>query len=99
MTGRAHTRADGAHRLARLAEGDWPSPATVTDLYATWAAARADVFGSWATTVVEAWPKAACVRASETRVVVDDVAAIPRLRPLQRCPFTPPATGRAGYNR
>jgi AraC-like DNA-binding protein len=39
---RTHARRRGAQALARLAEGVWPSPATVTDLYGTWAAAHAD---------------------------------------------------------
>jgi hypothetical protein len=38
MTGRAP--------LEQLAEGDWSSPATVTDLYGTWAATRADALQS-----------------------------------------------------
>jgi AraC-like DNA-binding protein len=39
---RTHARRRGGQALARLAEGDWPAPGTVTDLYGTWAAARAD---------------------------------------------------------
>jgi hypothetical protein len=38
---RTHARRGGP-ALERLQSGDWPSPATVTDLYGTWAAARAD---------------------------------------------------------
>src|SRR5438874_2461290 len=42
----SYTRARrrGGRALARLSEGDWPAHATVTDLYGTWAAARADAF-------------------------------------------------------
>jgi AraC-like DNA-binding protein len=43
---RTHARRRGGDALARLAEGDWPSPATVTALYGTWAAARADAGGT-----------------------------------------------------
>jgi AraC-like DNA-binding protein len=43
---RTHARRREGDALARLAEGDWPSPATVTDLYGTWAAARADAVGT-----------------------------------------------------
>ena len=39
-----HARRRGDEALARLAKGDWPAPGTVTDLYETWAAARADAF-------------------------------------------------------
>jgi hypothetical protein len=39
---RTHAQRRGAHALGRLRDGDWPSPGTVTDLYGTWAAARAD---------------------------------------------------------
>jgi len=39
---RTHARRRGGDALARLHEGDWPSPGTVTDLYGTWATARAD---------------------------------------------------------
>jgi sigma-70-like protein len=42
---RGHARGRGGDALARLAEGDWPAPGTVTDLYGTWAAAHADAFG------------------------------------------------------
>ena len=30
--------------LDRLQDGSWPAPSTVTELYGTWAAARADAF-------------------------------------------------------
>lgn len=39
---RTHARRRGGQALARLTGGDWPSSATVTDLYGSWAAARAD---------------------------------------------------------
>jgi hypothetical protein len=39
---RTHARRRGGPALERLQDGDWPSPGTVTDLYGTWAAARAD---------------------------------------------------------
>ena len=39
---RTHAHRRGAAAVARLAEGDWPAPGTVTDVYGTWAAARAD---------------------------------------------------------
>jgi AraC-like DNA-binding protein len=38
---RTHARRRGGEALTRLAEGDWPGSATVTDLFGTWAAARA----------------------------------------------------------
>ena len=41
---RTHARARGGDALARLQQGDWPAPGTVTDVYGTWAAARADAF-------------------------------------------------------
>ena len=41
---RTHARARGGEALARLEQGDWPAPGTVTDVYGTWAAARADAF-------------------------------------------------------
>jgi hypothetical protein len=40
MTGRARTRARGPKALVRLAEGDWPSPSVVTDIFGGWPAAR-----------------------------------------------------------
>jgi AraC-like DNA-binding protein len=43
---RTHAGRRGAEALARLADGDWPTSGTVTDLYRTWAAARVDAFGS-----------------------------------------------------
>ncbi len=39
-----HARRRGADAVARLEEGNWPAPGTVTDLYGTWAHARADAF-------------------------------------------------------
>jgi AraC-like DNA-binding protein len=39
---RTHARARGGEALARLSAGTWPAPATVIDLYGSWAAARAD---------------------------------------------------------
>jgi AraC-like DNA-binding protein len=41
---RTHARRRGGDALARLQEGDWPAPGTVTQLYGTWAAARGDAF-------------------------------------------------------
>jgi hypothetical protein len=41
---RTHARKRGGDALTRLSEGNWPPPATVIDLYGTWAAARADAF-------------------------------------------------------
>jgi hypothetical protein len=41
---RTHARKRGGDALARLNEADWPPPATVIDLYGTWAEARADAF-------------------------------------------------------
>jgi hypothetical protein len=38
---RTHARRRGPDVLARL-EGDWPAPGTVTDLFGTWARARAE---------------------------------------------------------
>jgi hypothetical protein len=39
---RTHARRRGGPALARLQDGDWPSPGTVTDVYGTWATARTD---------------------------------------------------------
>jgi hypothetical protein len=39
---RTQARRRGGAALERLQDGGWPSPGTVTDLYGTWAAARAD---------------------------------------------------------
>jgi hypothetical protein len=39
---RTHAHRRGGQALARLADGDWPSSATVTDLYRGWTAAHAD---------------------------------------------------------
>jgi hypothetical protein len=39
---RTHAQRRGGQALARLADGDWPSATTVTDLYGSWAAAHAD---------------------------------------------------------
>lgn len=36
-----HARRRGAGALARLQDGDWPAPGTVSDLFGTWARARA----------------------------------------------------------
>jgi hypothetical protein len=38
---RTHAHRRGGQALARLTDGDWPSSATVTDLYGSWAAAHA----------------------------------------------------------
>jgi hypothetical protein len=48
---RAHARRRGAQTLRRLETGDWPSAATVNDLYGTWASALSD-----------AWPGGAALR-------------------------------------
>jgi AraC-like DNA-binding protein len=40
---RTHARRRGGEALARLREGDWPSPSVVTDVYGSWTAARAAV--------------------------------------------------------
>jgi len=42
---RTHARRRGGQALARLSEGDWPAPATVTELYGSWAAAHATALG------------------------------------------------------
>ena len=42
---RTHARRRGGEALKRLQVGEWPAPSTVTDLYASWAAAVADAFG------------------------------------------------------
>ena len=39
---RTHAHRRGGRALARLTGGEWPSCATVTDLYGSWAAANAD---------------------------------------------------------
>ena len=41
---RTHARRRGGEALTRLQAGEWPAPSTVTDLYGSWAAARADAF-------------------------------------------------------
>jgi AraC-like DNA-binding protein len=41
---RTHARARGGEALARLSGEGWPAPATVIDLYGSWATARADAF-------------------------------------------------------
>jgi hypothetical protein len=43
---RTHARRRGGDPLEQLAEGDWSSPATVTDLSGTWAATHADALQS-----------------------------------------------------
>ena len=42
---RTHARERGGEAVARLGARAWPAPATVIDLYGSWAAARADAFG------------------------------------------------------
>jgi len=44
---RTHARRRGGQALARLSDGDWPSSTTVTDLYDSWTAARADALGTY----------------------------------------------------
>jgi hypothetical protein len=39
---RTHAHRRDGQALARLTDGDWPSAATVTDLYGSWASAHAD---------------------------------------------------------
>ena len=39
---RTHARRRGPDALERLQDGDWPTPGTVTDLFGTWAQARAE---------------------------------------------------------
>jgi hypothetical protein len=41
---RTHARRRGAQALRRLERGEWPSSATVSGLYGTWAAALTDAF-------------------------------------------------------
>ena len=41
---RTHARRRGGEALKRLQAAEWPAPSTVTDLYGSWAAARADAF-------------------------------------------------------
>ena len=41
---RTHARERGREAVARLGAGAWPAPATVIDLYGSWAAARSDAF-------------------------------------------------------
>ena len=41
---RTHARRRGGEALTRLHAEAWPAPSTVTDLYGTWTAARADAF-------------------------------------------------------
>ncbi len=41
---RTHARRRGGHALERLEDGEWPAPATVTDLYGSWVVAHADAF-------------------------------------------------------
>ena len=42
---RTHASRRGVEAVTRLDEGNWPSSATVTDLYGTWSAAYADALG------------------------------------------------------
>jgi hypothetical protein len=46
---RTHAARRGKGALDRLGEGRWPASATVSDLYGSWAAARADAFSEGAT--------------------------------------------------
>ena len=39
-----HARRRGGEALKRVQAAEWPAPSTVTDLYGSWAAARADAF-------------------------------------------------------
>jgi DNA-binding CsgD family transcriptional regulator len=41
---RTHACRRGGEALKRLQAAEWPAPSTVTDLYASWAPARADAF-------------------------------------------------------
>jgi hypothetical protein len=41
---RTHASKCGGEALNRLQDGTWPTASTVSDLYGTWAAARADAF-------------------------------------------------------
>ena len=41
---RTHARERGGEAVARLSAGAWPAPATVIDLYGSWAAALGDAF-------------------------------------------------------
>jgi DNA-binding CsgD family transcriptional regulator len=41
---RTHAHRRGGEALKRLQAAEWPAPSTVTDLYASWAPARADAF-------------------------------------------------------
>jgi len=43
---RTHARLRGGPALEHLSDGEWPSPATVTELYGSWAAARADALAT-----------------------------------------------------
>jgi hypothetical protein len=47
---RTHAQRRGGDALARLSDGDWPSPSVVTGVFGSWTAARAAA----ATTVAEA---------------------------------------------
>ena len=42
---RTHASRRGGEALTRLQAAEWPAPSTVTDLYGSWEAARADAFG------------------------------------------------------
>jgi hypothetical protein len=40
----SHASTRGPEAVDRLQDGSWPAPSTVSELYGTWAAARADAF-------------------------------------------------------
>jgi hypothetical protein len=40
-----HARQRGGQAAQRLRTGEWPAPATVTALFASWPAARREAFG------------------------------------------------------
>jgi hypothetical protein len=44
---RTHARRRGIQAIRRLERGDWPSPATVNQIYGTWATALLDAFSEW----------------------------------------------------
>jgi hypothetical protein len=45
---RTHARRRGSQAMRRLERGEWPSGATVSALYGTWAAALTDAFDACA---------------------------------------------------